>query len=545
MSRPSFSPVFVLFRASLCALSALPVASSAADASPATIDWVADATFLRERLPGLHPNLYHTLGAEAFARKLDAFIADRRSSEAERVLQLAQIVAAIGEGHTRLTLPLAPQARLFPTHAPTEPANVTQFTQFPLRLESTSDGYVVAAATDQMKVALGSVLVAIDARPVDDVVKRLGSLVHHDNAAQRRYLMASFLVVPEILHARGITGAVDRATWTFRDRRGKRLSLPIQALPSSQELNWNNLPNSSNALRNRNTDRDIWFENFPAADAIYVRLRQIADDRSSGERFSDFSNRLLTAINHGPQQRLIIDLRGNSGGNSSLVWPLVTGLVRSEKLTRPGALYVIVDGGTFSAAVDLVADLEKATPAIIVGERTGGSPNSYGDSRRLQLPSSGLTVRVSTRYTQGSHGEDRRNTVKPQIDAPLTQTDFLDGSDSALAAIVQRSSMIALPNGRWRGTVAFRYLDAQVDARIQDGGSGLAGWITMPEVGVAETQLDGLHFADTWLHAELKLERSTSRIELLQAREHLTGWIEYQGRPYPMVLYRVNADASD
>ena len=51
---------------------------------------------------------------------------------------------------------------------------------------------------------------------------------------------------------------------------------------------------------------------------------------------------------------------------------------------------------TFSAAMQLVVELERETTATFVGEPTGGSPNHYGDAIVVELPNVGLNVDVAT-----------------------------------------------------------------------------------------------------------------------------------------------------
>jgi hypothetical protein len=79
---------------------------------------------------------------------------------------------------------------------------------------------------------------------------------------------------------------------------------------------------------------------------------------------------------------------------------LLHALIRAPELRDPGSLFVITGRGTFSAAMMFAIDLEKQSNAIFVGEPTGASLNHYGDSRKVQLPNSGLTIRVSTLYWQ-------------------------------------------------------------------------------------------------------------------------------------------------
>src|SRR6185436_14117391 len=114
---------------------------------------------------------------------------------------------------------------------------------------------------------------------------------------------------------------------------------------------------------------------------VFVRLRAIVDERG-GERMDQFVARLFAHVDSIGARRLILDLRGNGGGNNYLNQPLVHALIRRPELDRTGRLFVIVDRGTFSAAVSLAADLQRETHALFVGEPTGGAPNSPGDPAR-------------------------------------------------------------------------------------------------------------------------------------------------------------------
>jgi tetratricopeptide (TPR) repeat protein len=77
--------------------------------------------------------------------------------------------------------------------------------------------------------------------------------------------------------------------------------------------------------------------------------------------------------------------------------------------------------------------MEKYTNTLFVGEPTGGKMNSFGDSSRITLPNSGITVRVSTLWWQGDE-RDRRPWTAPHVAAELTFEDYRGNYDPALAA---------------------------------------------------------------------------------------------------------------
>ena len=69
-------------------------------------------------------------------------------------------------------------------------------------------------------------------------------------------------------------------------------------------------------------------------------------------------------------QDLVLDLRYNNGGDNTLNRAIVRRIIQSPSIDRHGRLYVLIGRKTFSAAVNLVSDLEQMTNAIFVGEPT-------------------------------------------------------------------------------------------------------------------------------------------------------------------------------
>jgi hypothetical protein len=70
-----------------------------------------------------------------------------------------------------------------------------------------------------------------------------------------------------------------------------------------------------------------------------------------------------------------------------------------------------------------------------VGEPSGSKGNAFGDSRKIILPNSGITVRASIFYWQEWFPLDTRDATIPKIAAPLTFDDYHKNVDPALAAI--------------------------------------------------------------------------------------------------------------
>ena len=134
---------------------------------------------------------------------------------------------------------------------------------------------------------------------------------------------------------------------------------------------------------------------------------------------------------------MAIDLRQNRGGDGSLITPLIRTIIQSEHIDRPGHLFGIIGPITFSAAQMLIDALEHYTNILFVGEPSGSKGNAYGDSRKIILPNSGITVRASVYYWQDWHPLDTRDATVPDIPAPLTFEAYRTKADPALDALTQ------------------------------------------------------------------------------------------------------------
>ncbi|TMQ67236.1 MAG: hypothetical protein E6K79_00390 [Candidatus Eisenbacteria bacterium] len=95
---------------------------------------------------------------------------------------------------------------------------------------------------------------------------------------------------------------------------------------------------------------------------------------------------------------------------------------------------VITGRWTWSAAQMLINELENLADVVFAGEPSASRGNVYGDSKKIVLPNSHLTVRVSSLYWQQSDPRDTREFIPVTVSAPLTFADYVAGRDPALEA---------------------------------------------------------------------------------------------------------------
>jgi hypothetical protein len=163
-------------------------------------------------------------------------------------------------------------------------------------------------------------------------------------------------------------------------------------------------------------------------------------------------------------------------------------------LDRGGQLFTLIGRTTFSAAMNFSLQLEKHTQTLFVGEPTGSKPNHFGDSRKVQLPNTNLTLRISSLYWQWSPTDDRP-WISPHIEASPSRRAALDGHDPAMEAIleiVSPSEASPPPVGVWKGNLPPATYGRDSVLSIERSGSSLLAAVTIPAFGLEAGEVRNL-----------------------------------------------------
>jgi hypothetical protein len=282
----------------------------------------------------------------------------------------------------------------------------------------------------------------------------------------------------------------------------------------------------------RNQSSNFWFEYIATQKAVYWQFNEVYD--TPEESVAQFALRITDFIANNDVNKLIIDLRINAGGDNTLNRSLLHALIRSPKLRDPGGLFVIAGRGTFSAAMMFAIDLEKQTNAIFVGEPTGAALNHYGDSRKVQLPNSGLTIRVSTLYWQYAGPKDKRLAIEPHLPAELTSQDYLNGRDPALEMIWSLSDeqpADTSPVGSWQS----RVLDYQTVVDVEVASNAWVADIDFIDMGASDLPLSNVSFESPVLRFDFPNGDELISFEGKLHGNIIVGQAIMQGQVYPWI----------
>lgn len=478
--------------------------------------WREDLEFLRSELPRTHADAFHSVSRAEFEAAMDDLegrLPELRHHEA--VVELARIIALVGDGHTRLTLPLGPGIELEQGHSSTPEPNLPAmlFHQFPVRLGIDARGPWIRRIEARHGAAVGGRPVAIDGRPIADAMAALAPSVQRDNEMQVLHHLSEHLVLPEVLHARGVLDSVDRATWTVLTAAGERIDVVLEAVPFGGELDWVDARDGASGpipLYLRHPDRNFWFAEVPGR-TVYCQFNEVYDTEK--ETIRGFAERLVAYLEEHRIERLILDLRANRGGNQSLSLPFLHALIGSP-VDETGRLFALIGRATFSAAMKFSLDLEKHTRVLFVGEPTGSKPNAFGDSRKIILPNTNFTVRASTLFWQ-SHPRDRRPWIEPHFAVELAAEDYAANRDPAvemvLALEAPEESLFSAAASAWQGAIRTDFGSVPLSVSLNRKGAAWTGSMSVPAFGIEEWSLEALYVGTDTIRFEIELQEGPLR----------------------------------
>lgn len=96
---------------------------------------------------------------------------------------------------------------------------------------------------------------------------------------------------------------------------------------------------------------------------------------------------------------------------------------REEPLRFRGPVCVLVGPSTYSSALMLANAVQDYGIATVIGHRTGGRPNTYGEVYAFTLQHSGLRIGTSTaRFVRASGDASDNRPVIPDIELPAGAT---------------------------------------------------------------------------------------------------------------------------
>lgn len=402
------------------------VLSAQTPAVPTTEAWQSDLQLLAREMPARHPGIFANITRSQWDSAV-ASLAGRIPglSQNERVVEIFRLVALVGDAHTAVQ--------------PTPPLRMRYY---PLELYQFEDGLFIRRADSAHRALVGSRVVKIGRKTVEQALASVGEVISHENEWWVRSLGPFWLMVPEILDGLDLVDDPERLPLVV-EKNGRSETVVVtpagflghgggEAFDTSL---WVSMRTAAPPLYEQRSDQMLWWTLLPGSRTLYVSMRGVVPGPRSATNRAQW-DQIFSLADSVHIEKLIIDVRDNGGGNGGLNRYPVQQILRRPAIDQPGHLYVIIGRRTFSAAQQFANLLEAWTQATFAGEPTGQKPSQYGDHRPLVLPGTQLLVQISSVFHQAPNEFDQRLFVPPALYTPLTSADYAEGRDPALVAIL-------------------------------------------------------------------------------------------------------------
>jgi hypothetical protein len=400
---------------------------------------ISDIDYLASDIENIHPDPYHSISKDGLTNKVQ-IIKDHLPdslSQIEVWIRLNEILASLKEGHTYF-----------------RPPDLGDFLKFPFTVKidhTTKECIISDSHTDSLRKYAGIRIISINGISTDSLLNGFIKNTSGENESYR-------LFVNEI-HFDYSVYSVFRAPEYF----------DVGLLIDEKKV-YHRFMSYNNVSGKPEPDYTFRIINDNIGLIDMNRMNSLRD-------FKGFIKSAFKTINSKNISKLIIDFRGNQGGDSQIGDELlkyisnvpftqwdkaiakVSSVTRelydeysslndtivekdlSDNLTQPypsdkrfsGKLFILVDGGTFSSAGSTVWCMDHYQLCTSIGEETSGFGVHFGNVIKRNLPNTGLTYYTSLLkwYSVGADDSSTHGLIPDHV-AKLSIEDIRNQKDSIL-----------------------------------------------------------------------------------------------------------------
>ena len=316
-------------------------------------------------------------------------------------------------------------------HLVAYPSSVPRLHFLPIYTSIFPDGVYIIKTDQNNSGLLGKKITGVGGVPVQTVLDSLKKIIPHENDYWFEDQVPKMFCCPEVLKYFGFSNSESSAVFDIEGSGEVTLTaaaISVNFLPGDMKsvLDGKDIP-----LYLQNQSKYYWYKYIAADSALYIKYNKCAN--STDISFDSFTNGIKDFISAHQVDKIIVDLRNNGGGNSSIINPLLY-YIQGSPFNQSGKLFVITNRGTFSSALLNSISFKQNTDCILVGEPTGGKPNSYGEVRTFSLPNSGIFVQYCTKYFKTVGGDPE--SLFPDYDVEISFADYINCKDPVLDFIL-------------------------------------------------------------------------------------------------------------
>ncbi len=370
----------------------------------------ADLDAMVKGIESKHIHPYHNISKENFHAAVNLLRAQLDGMNLDQFYhELTRLVALLGESHSGVSL--------------TNTEDIPYYI-FPFGILNFDHKWYLGAVSKEYADYIGWEIDGINGFTKDEIREQLGRYISHDTEVWLQAQLMQTIAIWNTLYYAGIINNTSLELDLSKDGEHKTITLSALALKDFNQKTDVAMIEYRKALT---YPVDEYYSYQRIGDILFIQYNQCAEDPN--QSMKDFVKELEPLLKE--SRYCVVDLRYNSGGNASILQPLITSLKAYNN--KGNRLYTFIGQDTFSSGILNAISLQKEAKAILIGGATGGSANGYGEVRSFQLPHSGLSVFYCIKYFEPT--DLGINPLMPDITVTHTLTDFVNGVDPELKAL--------------------------------------------------------------------------------------------------------------
>ena len=375
--------------------------------------WREDIDYFSSQMKLKHINLFSLISEQKFNSDINNIKNSVNSlQDYEIYLQLQRMLSSLHVAHTSIV-----------------PSSSTIYHFLPIIPYVFSDGLYVIMTDELNTNLLGKKILKVGNKDVGTVLDSLKTLISYENSywLKDRIPYAFYLV--EALKYFGFTSSLAEVEVEV-EGVGKIILRSAELNATSNPSGFRSvLENKPMPLYMQNQLNFYWYSFIDSKKTLYIKYN--ACSNMPNKSFAGFVNEIKNSLPNHNVEKYVIDVRDNGGGNSSVISPIFNLLDGITNIS--GKLFVITGRHTMSSSLLNAITLKQRYNCTLVGEATGGKPNSYGEVLTFALPNSGMTVQYSTKYFIMVTGDPE--SLSPDYNVEITSQDYINGRDPVLEFI--------------------------------------------------------------------------------------------------------------
>lgn len=373
-----------------------------------------DLMTMVKTLDSKHKNLYAKISKEEFQVEVDKIKENlEKMSEAEFYYSLCHLLTLVGDAHTSIGY---------------SQSKYGYEQGLPFAIAKFEDGWRVMILEEEYKDYLGYKIVGINDVTIEEVYEKSKAIIPHENDAWIDSNFSNTINFKEALEYLKVVQKDEDIILKLKSDDQQEIQIPLRGLTEEEIMS---IPLARFEREHTPTTyvtQDIYRFLPLTNETLFIQYNSCQEDPNLSMK--EFTKQVKTELEANQYNTIVIDLRYNSGGNSSIINPLLTMLKDKE-----ATFYTLIGPNTFSSGIMNAIDTQESLNSTLVGLQTGGNVNGYGEIKFVQMKNEPFSYTYSTKYFELIKGYDK-DSLYPDIDIAQNYESYQKGLDAEVEWIL-------------------------------------------------------------------------------------------------------------